>query len=164
MIREEKPKPPKRRIKSGGIQLTVSENNRFLTYASSIGIRYIVDKFLAGTGLYLRGRCDGPNRSGTLPCGYVFLSADSFKKGHSAVLCFDPNPRDRTVNVLFRRWSGVLPFREADWKKISSDRLQKRMRFIDISSVAKLTKSVSLAKTAVCVFTSSFDITADLTQ
>lgn len=155
-----KPAPPKRTIRKKGIPLDDRENARFLTFVRTHGQLGPVERFLEETGLYLRGRHDGPNRSGTEPCGYVFVSQESFDLGHRAILFFDPMPLNTPLNVSFYRWKSRLPFDAATWNRLQRDRLQENMRVLDLSPEANMREAIRLARLARETFSEGFDLTA----
>lgn len=156
-------KPQKRRILRNGIPLDDEENKKFLRFVEGRGYVKKIDQFISKSGLYLRGRCDGPNRSGTEPCGYVFISRDSFKKGHAPIMFLDPMPNETPLKISYRRWSDILPFSKHDWDNLDGpDRLQKNMRIIELNSDKKLRRAIMLAKMARRTFEKSFDLTANL--
>ncbi len=163
-----KMKPPKRRIQKNGIPLSDAENERFLNLLKERGLSEPVRKLLEETSLYVRGRIDGPLRTGTEPCGYVFISKGSFDLGHSAILHIDPNPPHTLLEVSFRRWKGILPFDAVNWDSLRIDRAQKNMRSLAISQLnqnalgSQLQKAISLATTARDTFSEFFDLSIDL--
>lgn len=158
-----KPKPSKRRRITTGIPLNNEENLRFWNYINQRGFAHIIEDFLQETRLYLRGRCDGPNRSGTDPCGYVFISKDSFIKNHAPLLFFDPEPKKHPLKISFRKWKRVLPFSETEWKNLDDeDRLHEEMRIINLTSIKKIEKAISLAKMASEKFGECFDLSMKL--
>lgn len=158
-------RPPKRRILRDGIPLNETENARFWSFAKEIEIDGIIETFLSHSGLYLRGRCDGPHRSGTEPCGYVFISECSFDNGHAPLLYFDPFPRGRPLKISFRKWKGILPFSENDWSNLDGpDRLQRGMRVLKLDSMDKEERGVSLAIKARRTFSNVFDLSISLTE
>ena len=158
-----KPKPPKRRILKDGIPLNDSENERFLRFMTAKGFDQFLGKFMKKTGLYLRGRCDGPKRSGTDPCGYVFISKESFGNGHASILFFDPMPNNTPLNISFRPWKDILPFSKKEWEDLDGDdRMQKKMRILELTSESKLQRAIALAKKARKTFEESFYLSAKL--
>jgi len=155
--------PPKRRVLKNGIPLNDCENARFLRFVKSRGLERVIETFIAKTGLYLRGRWDGPARSGTDPCGYVFISEDSFDKGHAPIMFFDPMPSPSPLKISFRSWKSVLPFDESEWDNLDGgDRLQKKMRIIELTSDKKLARAIKLSKIARQTFEELFDLTVNL--
>lgn len=159
-----KQKPPKRRVLKKGIPLDDSENRRFVRDVETRGFTKKVETFISKTGLYLRGRHDGPLRTGAVPCGYVFISEDSFDKGHDALLFLDPRPQNTPLKASFRRWYGVLPFEAQEWNKLSVDRAQKNMKAMDLVTEDDLRFAMKLADAARVTFSQEFDLTVNLTR
>ena len=157
-----KPAPPKRTIRKKGIPLDDRENARFLAFVKAHGQLGLVERFLQEAGLYLRGRHDGPKRTGTEPCGYVFLTQESFERGHEAMLFFDPMPLDSPLNVSFRQWKNQLPFDAATWTRLRPDRAQPNMRVLDLTPEVNMREAIRLARLARDAFSDSFDLTAQL--
>lgn len=156
-------KPPKRRMLKDGIPLNDFENERFLRFVKSKGFDQMVSTFIVQTGLYLRGRWDGPKRSGTEPCGYVFISIESFEYGHAPILFFDPMPNTQPLNISFRPWKEILPFSKREWDNLDGgDRLQKKMRILELTSDGKFRRAIALGKKTRQTFEESFDLSIDL--
>lgn len=156
-------KPSKRRIRKNGIPLNENEHKRFIQFSKRNNCFESIQYFIKNTGLYLRGRCDGPSRSGTQPCGYVFISQDSFEKGHDSLLFFDPILNNKPLNISFRKWKGSLPFSTEEWKSLDGiDHMQKNMRIIYLTPKIKLERAVLLSKLAKENFSNEFDLSIDL--
>jgi hypothetical protein len=154
--------PPRRQIRKNGIPLDDEGNKQFVGFLRTKGFEHTITEFLTKTGLYLRGRCSGRAKKVTDPCGYVFISRDSFEKGHRAMAFFDPAPNGTPLKLSFRRWNGHLPFNAKEWKSLDGeDRLQKGMRVIELTSDQKLVRAIVLAEKARDTFADVFDLSAD---
>ncbi len=143
----------------------VTEEHRPVAAVAQKGFEPSISRFLTRTGFYLRGRCDGPNRTGTDPCGYIFASEDSFDKGHDALIYFDPMPHNTPLKLSFRLWKGVLPFDREKWQALDGqDRLQKNMRVLELTSQMKIEQAIDLATQTLITFHQHFDFSIDLRQ
>jgi hypothetical protein len=163
------PLPPCRRIKRNGICLTENQNSAFRRYARALAFDRLsfgelIDEFVKQTALCLKGRTDKDGRAkrpqGTSPCGYVFISDESFLRGHEALLHFDPKPRSMTLRVVFRMWDGVIPCSQSEWdslKKIGKE--NRDWRFCELTGEeGQLQRVVELAMGAKQKFEEAFDL------
>lgn len=157
------PNPPRRIVRARAIPLDEAEHARFLQYLNRDGLTEFVMRFTQNSGLFLRGRLDGPDRSGTTPCGYCFVSEDSFNRLHMPVCFVDPAPRGRPPRVSFRRWKGVLPFPQHEWDRLECDRLQVNMVTEGLGE-ASFAHAVDLARQAQRTFSQAFNLTVDLNR
>lgn len=153
--------PPKRRIRKDGIPLNADEHKRFVEQLRELKIESSVLALEAKSGLYLRGRRDGPKRTGARPCGYLFWSEASFDSCHAPVahIVF---PHEKRPSIVFRTWKkGVFPFSRATWDRLAKDPRHKQWKTIDLVPTAEFNRALDLARTAAETFAEKFDLTVD---
>jgi hypothetical protein len=151
--------PPKRIERT--LRLDPSENERFLTLLREQGVEALVLGFVKSSDLYLRGRIDGPNRTGARPCGYLFLSEESFDLCHEAVAHINVPPSVRPTTVTYRKWHKVLPFAATEWESLSEDDRQVTMRAIELVPAQNYDRAVQFARSAKKTFGLEFNIKID---
>jgi hypothetical protein len=158
---EKKRKPPKRIEKKDGIPLNESENKRYWSFLDEVELSDVVRRYEKQAGVYIRGRRDGKRRSGAEPCGYVFVDKGSFDLCHRPIAFVDAHPMERPVRVSFRAWNGFLPFHAKDWRGLDPDRMQKKMRTVNLVPSGSFRRAVTLTRTAKRLLIAEFDLTVD---
>jgi hypothetical protein len=155
-------RPPKRRIsKIKEIPLNAEENSRFLNYVGYGQAREFFEEFRFETGLYLRGRFNGKRQTTTPPCGYIFISKDSFDKLHESIIHFDLIGQKPILKICFRKWLKIMPFNIIEWDAMNEEKGHD-MRSFQIESKADLQKAIGLALDVRDTFSERFELNIDL--